>query len=276
MASDKKLLNLRNRIDAIDDQMVALLKERADVVHAVGRVKGKLSVYIRPGREAKMLRVLLKKPRGHIPAKLIHRLWREMIGAFTLQEGALNVAVGVGEGQDGFWDLTRDHFGSFTPLSSYASAKDAFKALSSGKAKIAALPYPPNGDDWWRELVGSSSLNIFYRFPFDGERGNARAAAGDGLVVGKLSPEATGQDVTVVGVVWKTSASPAAMRKAARALGGKAHFLSAENGKPLVSWIEIKGFKLGTDAGLKNWHRQHKDIILKYRVLGAYPVPVSG
>jgi chorismate mutase / prephenate dehydratase len=276
---DKKLASLRSRIDAIDNQMVALLKSRADIVHEVGRVKGNLPVYIRPGRDAIMLRVLLKKPRGKVPAALIHRLWREMIGAFTLQEGKLKVAVGMPEGEEGFWDLARDHFGSFTPMEASASPEAAFKALTTGKAKVAALPYPrETGAAWWRELLNKPKLKIFYRFPFDATPGNARKHVGDGLVVGDLAPEKTGADISVVVVEWKKTASASAIQKAAKALPGKksAHILSAEKGAPLLSWMEIGGFIAPDAAGLKNWHRQHKDIILKYRMIGAYPAQVSG
>lgn len=277
MPTDKKLSILRNRIDSLDTRMLDLLKRRAEVVGEVARVKGRQSIYIRPGREAKMLRALLKKPRGKVPAVLIHRLWREMIGAFTLQEGGLKVAVTVPKGAEGLWDLTRDHFGSFTPLQPIASSKAALRALIRRKVKIAVVPLPSSqGEIWWRTLIGQPDLKIFYRFPFDGSVGNARPHGGGGLVIGRLAPEKTGKDISLLAVEWKKSAKTSAIAKALRALPGAAGHLSRrEAGKPAISLVKLKGFILADDKRLKNWLGRHKDIILKHRVIGAYPAPIS-
>src|ERR1043166_5432845 len=107
MTDQKRLNELRAKIDAIDDELLALLRSRADIIEEVRGVKGKQDVYIRPGREALMLKALLAKPQGHIPPGLLHRLWREMIGAFTLQEGGFKVAVAQAAGEEGFWGLCR-------------------------------------------------------------------------------------------------------------------------------------------------------------------------
>src|ERR1051326_7104984 len=97
MPDNQKLHQLRSQIDAIDQQLLDLLVKRAEIVAEVGESKGEQPIYIRPGREATMLRSLLSKNTGKLPKNLIHRIWREMIGAFTLQEGALRVAVPEGE-----------------------------------------------------------------------------------------------------------------------------------------------------------------------------------
>jgi chorismate mutase/prephenate dehydratase len=267
--NNKKLQSLRNQIDAIDRHLLELLKQRNAVVKQVGRVKGRQPVYIRPGREARMLRALLAKSGKDLPKGLVHRLWREMIGAFTLQEGSLRVAA-----DERLWDITRDHFGAFTPMNCFPSSHAALQALLKKKAKVAALPYAEQG--WWRVLIAKKNApKIFYRFPFDGVAGNACKSC-DGIAVGLVEPEKTGKDVTVLGVEWK-KANASAITKALRGLplASVKHVLAQEKGENLLSWIELKGFVPAESKALKNWQKRHKDIILRCGVIGAYPVPVS-
>jgi chorismate mutase/prephenate dehydratase len=269
MSKASRLNSLRNQIDAIDVHILDLLKKRSGIVKQVAHVKGKLPVYIRPGREAKMLRVLLRAAGKDLPTGLIHRLWREMIGSFTLLEGKLNVAA-----DETVWDIARDHFGGFTPMTCFPSSQAALQAVFKKKAKVAALPYAEQG--WWRALLAKKDApKIFYRFPFDGLAGNACASC-DGIAVGLVEPEKTGQDVTVLGVEWKKENS-SAITKALRGLPipSVKHVLSQEKGENLLSWIELKGFVPAESKALKNWQKRHKDIILRSGVIGAYPVPYS-
>jgi chorismate mutase-like protein len=276
--SDDKLTELRDKIDAIDNELIDLLVKRADIVAEVAETKGKLPVYIRPGREATMLRNLMEKDTGRLSKQLIHRLWREMIGAFTLQEGALRVAVP--EGEQGFWDLARDHFGSFTPMLPYESNTEALRAVFMQEVQAAALPLPQESKDvWWRMMLNpeADGINIFYRFPFDGQRNNARDDAHDGVVVGVLGAEDTGHDVTLLGVEWKPEVTKAQATKLAEELSKKVllHVFGTEDGAPPCSYIKLQGFLKSADAALKNWLEAHKGIILRARVIGAYPMPYA-
>jgi chorismate mutase/prephenate dehydratase len=57
---------VRQKIDSIDQQLLRLLNERAELVHAVGEIKRKddLDIYV-PGREDKLLRKLAEINRAH-------------------------------------------------------------------------------------------------------------------------------------------------------------------------------------------------------------------
>ena len=67
--SEPSLIALRSEIDRLDDALLALLLERADVVArlAASRSKG-AGPPLRPGREALILRRLLTGIRGRCPA----------------------------------------------------------------------------------------------------------------------------------------------------------------------------------------------------------------
>ena len=55
--------SLRNRIDAVDDQLLALVNERADLAQRIGALKGDGPVY-RPEREAQVLRRVAERNPG--------------------------------------------------------------------------------------------------------------------------------------------------------------------------------------------------------------------
>lgn len=286
MVDQAKLTALRNKIDAIDNQLLDLLRARANVIEEVRGVKGKQAVYIRPGREASMLRILVNQPMGHLPAGLVHRLWREMIGAFTLQEGAMKVALPALDGEQGFWDLSRDHFGSFTPMQVFPTATASLRAVLNNTVQLAALPFPREGDAdvWWRLLLAEQDTipNLFYAFPFDGVRGNARKTEHQGVVIGAIPPEATSQDRTILVLEWQNIAD----KKSADVLCDTlpfvktAHVFSQAGNDPACSWpscswIELDGFVERSNSHLAEWATKHKQHLLRHKIIGAYPLPIK-
>jgi chorismate mutase len=199
---DKQALaDFRAQIDRLDGALHDILRDRAELIDQVRKLKGKQHIYIRPGREAQMVRALMARPQGKLPEGLIVRVWRELISGFTLIEGALKVAVYAPEKGLNLWDLTRDFYGSFTPLVEAPSAQAAIKMVQANKATIAVVPPPaPNDKDaWWPLLAGDKKnvLTVFASLPFETVkpgRSNARMTLPMGLVVGKLYPELTGDD----------------------------------------------------------------------------------
>ncbi|WP_042704124.1 chorismate mutase, partial [Azospirillum sp. B506] len=124
MASARTPLDdLRREIDQIDDAIHDLLMRRAAVVERIGAAKGNGAaeagaqpVFLRPAREATILRRLMARHAGTFPAQVVVRIWREMITAFTRMQGPFAVAVYAPEDRRGFWDVARDHFGGFVPM----------------------------------------------------------------------------------------------------------------------------------------------------------------
>ena len=199
---DKQALaDLRAQIDRLDGMLHDLLRDRAELIDQVRRLKGKQHIYVRPGREAQMLRALMARPQGKLPEGLIVRVWRELISGFTLIEGVLKVAVYTPEKGPDLWDHARDHYGSFTPLMEVPSAVAAIKAVQANKATIAVVPPPAANekDSWWPLLASDKKniLTVFASMPFEivkPGRSNARLTLPMGLVIGKLYPELTGDD----------------------------------------------------------------------------------
>lgn len=191
MATDSKdLAELRQAIDAIDDQIHDLLIERTEIVHHVAKVKNEAvrkapdsqlvpSLAMRPAREAEILRRLDRRHRGELPFHVIVQLWRELINAKTRLQGPLTVALyapGEASQRAALQDLARACYGAATPLEVYATPFDALDAVFRKPGVIGVLPLPEPGeaDPWWPHLLAFEGTNqegfggpkIIARLPF--------------------------------------------------------------------------------------------------------------
>ncbi len=79
---------LRDRIDRIDEKLVELLNERAQVVVDVGALKRDSGIPIyAPHREAAVLRKALDRSKGPLPGRAIEGVYRELMsGSFAIEQ----------------------------------------------------------------------------------------------------------------------------------------------------------------------------------------------
>jgi chorismate mutase/prephenate dehydratase len=81
----------REKIDAIDAQLVCLLNQRAECAKAIGDIKGSGTIY-RPAREAQVLRQVQQINKGPLPNENIAQLFREIMSICLAMERPLTVA----------------------------------------------------------------------------------------------------------------------------------------------------------------------------------------
>lgn len=206
MASDKEqLTELRHRIDSIDAAIHDLIMERTEVVEGVRKIKDSLGskVMIRPSREAEVLYRLMARHKGPFPKQELARIWRELIVATLSFEGPFSVAVYTPEDEPGYWDLARDQYGTFSPMTRHTSARRVVEAVQSGEATLGIVPLPKRDEDenWWRHLVSEreDTPRIIARLPFIGQ-GNARNAGLEALVICPVDHEETGRDRSYIAI----------------------------------------------------------------------------
>ncbi|MBY0338381.1 MAG: chorismate mutase [Acetobacteraceae bacterium] len=177
---------LRAEIDALDDQLHDLLMRRADVVDRLARSRAKApGTTLRPGREAAILRRLLARHRGAMPARAVVRLWRELFASSIQQQAGFAVAVAPGAE-----DAARLHFGPGTPLR-LRDEDAALNAVRGGSMAVAVLPWPSPKARWWQGL-DATRLHIIARLPFLDDGSPAAA------VVGPAPADPSGADRTVL------------------------------------------------------------------------------
>lgn len=186
---------IRAEIDALDDAMHDLLRRRAAVVARMAQSRAKAGgSNLRPGREAQVLRRLLGKHDGPLPARAVVRLWRDIFAACTQLQGSFDIAVQAVPGGE-TQRLAREHFGALTPLRMQPSAASALAMVASGEAVAAVLPLPRDEEApeaaWWTGL-DSPRLQVGARLPF--LRPASGAANAEALVVIPGAPDASGED----------------------------------------------------------------------------------
>src|SRR5436190_740971 len=87
-SNDAPLENLRKQIDAIDEQIVALLNRRANVVVEVGKHKQQAGTPIyAPDREKLVLEKVRRLNQGPLPDRCLEAVYRELMsGSFALEK----------------------------------------------------------------------------------------------------------------------------------------------------------------------------------------------
>src|SRR6266850_4599303 len=128
---------LRREIDALDDQLAALLNRRAGLAQRIGTLKSGAPAY-RPERESEILRRLTKNP-GVLPAERVAAVFREIISACRGLEEAIRVSY---LGPEGTFSeqAVRKHFGAAVDAVPVASVDEAFRRCESGAAQFTVVP----------------------------------------------------------------------------------------------------------------------------------------
>ena len=186
---EASLAALRGEIDAIDDALHDLVMRRAAVVArmAASRVKGDASS-LRPGREASILRRLLARHAGALPAVALVRLWREILSASNAMQGSFSVALPEGDAE--VEEAARSRFGAMATPDFRAGPEAALAALSDGGAQAAALPVPAaEGPGAWWTGLDAPRLQVVARLPF-----YAAVPVPQAMVVTRDGPDPSGDD----------------------------------------------------------------------------------
>ena len=140
---EKSLAEIRQRIDQIDDALLALLAERMQAVDAVRAAKAAVSVSaptaMRPGREAQILRRLVAAREKGLPAGLVTRIWRELISSATRIQRPMTLHVSASGDGGGTEDLAREHFGAGVPMTRHARQTGVVDAVASAGADVGVL-----------------------------------------------------------------------------------------------------------------------------------------
>jgi chorismate mutase/prephenate dehydratase len=131
----------RKRIDAIDDQLLELLGERAGVAEEIGAIKrgaGAASLHD-PEREERVLGRLAAKGAGRFPRGAIRAVFREVISACLSLEQPMAVAFLGPEGT--FTHMAARHlFGLAAHYREATTIDGVFDAVRTGDAAYGVVP----------------------------------------------------------------------------------------------------------------------------------------
>jgi chorismate mutase/prephenate dehydratase len=133
----EELGRLRQGIDALDDQVLGLINQRAKLAHRIGEIKHG-NIY-RPEREAQVLRRLADANGGPLPEGAVRTIFREIMSACLALEQPLRVAY-LGPAGTFSESAAQKHFGSAPTLTPAASIDDVFRAVEAGNADYGVVP----------------------------------------------------------------------------------------------------------------------------------------
>ena len=273
--------SLRQEIDAIDSELHAMVRRRADLVDRISAAKPPGGLALRPGREAQVMRQRLATHKGPFPSTAIYRMWREMMCAFTLmQTPDLKIAICRPVDQPGYWDLARDHFGCQIPFVANDTPAQVLAAVRANPSTIGVVPTPIESDatPWWPLLAGRDATlpNVVARLPFL-DMPNARARGISAFVLARMEPEDSGDDRTLISVEAVTGLSrnriagalakvglPAFTSALDQVAGGVHHYLVELPG--VLADGDERLRELGTALGLTSG---------RVAAIGAYAVPAT-
>jgi chorismate mutase / prephenate dehydratase len=139
MASmDDLLKNHRDRIDAIDEQILKLVNERAEHAQEIGMLKGGGPIY-RPEREAQVLRRLLEQNQGPLSGEAVTAIFRSVMSNCRALEKELSVAF-LGPLGTFSEEAANKQFGGLTSPVQCVSIDEVFRMVEAGKVDYGVVP----------------------------------------------------------------------------------------------------------------------------------------
>ena len=133
--SEKEIQKLRGQIDALDDKMLRLFRQRLGLARQVGKLKGNAPAY-RPERESEILRRMPEEARA---------LYREIISACRGVEQAIRVAY-LGPQGTFSEQAVRRQFGSAVEAQPAGSIDEVFRSAERGATQFAVVPVENSTD----------------------------------------------------------------------------------------------------------------------------------
>jgi chorismate mutase len=269
------LAALRAELNRIDDQLHELLMQRAQVVEQVAK-SGKRGAY-RPGREASIIRRLLRNHRGALPPQTIVRLWRELLAGTTAMQGPFAITVYEPDGCAWFTQAAREHFGALTPLHAHARPLQVLAEVSQGDAAVGVLPMPSATDTapdpWWTAMLRQEQPRLFIvaRLPFWSPRPEG-APPVLALVIARTEPDPSGHDRSVLGLELDADISRARVTAMLAAADLAPQAVTLHRDGVALALVEVAGFLTDDDLRLTRLDAALRRPV----VLGAYAVPETG
>lgn len=142
-ADESALLQLREEIDQLDTEILALISKRANCAMKVADVKMKASgagaVFYRPEREAQVLTSVMDRNPGPLGNEDMAKLFREIMSACLALEKPMEVAY---LGPEGTFtqQAALKHFGQWVKTKPMPAIDEVFREVEAGACNYGVVP----------------------------------------------------------------------------------------------------------------------------------------
>jgi len=140
--SESALIELRDKIDALDIQIQELISQRVSVAHEVAKVKmeagGDVSFY-RPEREAQVLRKVKERNKGPLTDDEMARMMREIMSVSLAAEMPMTIAY-LGPAGTFTEGAAVKSFGHAAKTMDVKTIEDVFSVVEESRAHFGVVP----------------------------------------------------------------------------------------------------------------------------------------
>ena len=291
----------RQAIDDMDEALHDLLIKRSFKAASVGKLKKEIFAknntppldIIRPEREARILRKLMKNHQGVLPSMAIARLWQLIIATHTRVEiKAALLMVSPQEVstksshdipspplQSSLYDFAREHYGFDIPLTHSSDVDHALHTCMESATTLGLFSHHAHTTQnipWWACMANNplfQPLKVMTGLPMVVTDKKQQDTVPKIFTVARMTPASSGEDHSLL-VVFST-AKQGDITKALEAHGYPVVYKDCyanpdtqdKGGEEKVFLMGIQGFLLNIPSTLSLPAR-------KIVPLGAYPRPV--
>lgn len=133
---------LRQKIDDVDEKIQALINERASYAIQVAKTKQNQEdnpIFYRPEREAQVLKNVMERNQGPLPAEKMARLFREIMSVCLDLEAPQKIAY-LGPAGTFTHAAALKHFGKASTTVPLPTIMDVFREVEAGAAMYGVVP----------------------------------------------------------------------------------------------------------------------------------------
>lgn len=273
----RTLDELRAEIDRIDVDLHRLMIDRAAVADEVRQAKGEPTISVRPAREARIIYSLMERHEGAFPRQILIKIWRELMAGMLSLESPFFVAVYCTDDEQGYIDLARDQYGTFTPLKRQATVSGVIDAVRNEEASLGILPFPSaeGPGAWWRNMLSPESPKVVCRLPFFGPA-NTPGSQMDAMVITNDAAGESGRDRSLIAFEVGKQLSVQKLRDvfAENELDAEIVVDRSASSADDIFLADLKGYVEEDDDRLNAINTALSDAISWFAFLGTYAEPL--
>ena len=286
-SSLNKLKEFRIQIDALDRQVISLLKQRMSIIKQVAEYKKTQNevFYIKSSREADMLKKLIADNNSNFSSASIVAIWRKIITNANMHEQPIKLVVHNPKNNPEIEYILRDYYNNEIEIHHFDSIASVISELQKDQSKIGIFSLPTqnnhsNNEDWWINLANNpTNLQVFASLPFvKFKNNNVGLKTSHQLVaVAQKQPEQSSQDITLLVCEIGKDYSLSKIQNLFEKNQLQANILKVNQanhfGGMQIILIQLQGFFLENSQVLQNIQN---DTLKPYiKVIGHYPVIVE-
>lgn len=264
--------SLRQKIDALDTELLRLLNQRASLAKEIGVIKNRASLPIySPDREMKLLRSLVERSEGPLRPEAIRAIYREIMSASLALEKDIAIAC-LGPSGSPAHQAALGRFGSSVRYRHGYTVGEVFEETANEQADCGVVPLEEPGHGYTAstlDYLAASNLHICAEIVSD-PTGGARF-----IVLGRQLNRASDTDRTMIllRIEDKAGALVSALEPFRKLGVNLVHFASrpAKETSDTLFFVEADGHRddLEKSGLLEDLAENCREV----KVLGSYPKP---